>query len=505
VGDEKGSGGIEETMDRYLRGQPGSKRVAKDEKGVVTGTFDPIAPGYGATVRLTLDANIQLLVENTLRQIGRGAGVVMNVDTGEVLAMASVPDYDPSAFIPSITAKRLADYDGNKLSPFTNRAMTGFAPGSTFKLPTAISGAIEGMAGQVFSCDGGVAYGNHTIHCWIAKKGGSHGSLTLPMAIKQSCNPYFNKLANAIKPAGMMTGFQMMGFGKPTGIELPNEEGGILPGTKDWLARKKESYLTPVNNAFLSIGQGDAMATPLQLCAMVSCIANGGKYYTPRIVKKVVSGDGQRVIIDDIPKLKVDLLQNGVKAKDMDLIRKGMWLAVNEPGGTAGRVKIPNIEVAAKTGTAQTMDNGKPSHNSWVVSFAPFDKPKYAVCLLVQNGGSGGGVCGPLVNMIYQGIFAQEEGMKLPLRPQTEFGGNTNRYEPEDIKLPENVLAAIEATPADVGETGDESDATPKENAPALAPGTAPRPTITQEADEEGQVPKAKPVTAPKAKPVRGR
>ncbi len=494
VGDERGIRGVEETMDRYLRGQEGKKWVGKDEKGVITRTYDAVAPGAGATVQLTLDARIQFLVENTLRRVGRGAGIVMDVNTGEVLAMASVPDYDPNAFIPSITAQRLADYNGNKLSPFTNRTLTGFAPGSTFKIPTAISGAIEGMANQRFSCDGGVPYGNHTIRCWIAQKGGAHGSLTLPLAIKQSCNPYFNKLANAIRPAGMMTGFQMMGFGKPTGIELPSEEGGTLPGTKEWLRANKQSYLTQVDNAFLSIGQGYSMATPLQLCAMVSCVANGGKYYTPRVVKKVVSADGRKVIIDDIPKLKVDLLENGVKSQDLDLIRKGMWMAVNEQGGTAGRVKIPNIEVAAKTGTAQTVDNGKKSHNSWVVSFAPYENPKYAVCVLVQNGGSGGGVCGPLVNLIYRGLFAQDEGMQLPLRPQTEFGGNTDRYEPENMVLPEDVLGAIEATAPDTGETGDESDAPAVENAPPSNTPSAPKPTITQEADEEGQVPRARPV-----------
>lgn len=492
IGDQKGDGGIEESMDKILRGVEGKRWMLKNEKGVVTNdAIPPVPPGVGARVELAIDARIQFLVENTLRRIGRGAGVVMDVNTGEVLAMASVPDYDLNAFIPSIKQKRLDEYEANKLGPFTNRALSGFAPGSTFKIPTALAGAMEGMASRSFSCDGGVPYGNHRIKCWIAAKGGSHGSLTLPKAIQQSCNPYFNKLANTIGWRAMVDGFQMVGFGQKTGIELPSEEPGVLPGSRDWRARNPNGVMTPVETAFLSIGQGNAMATPLQLCSMVCAVANGGKYYQPRIVKKAVAGNGD-IVIPDVPKMKVDITQAGVKPSDLELIRKGMWMAVNQPGGTAGRVKIPNIEVAAKTGTAQTIDAGKKSHNSWVMSFGPYENPKYAICVVVQNGGSGGAVCGPLVNLIYRGLFAQDEGLKLPLRPQTEFAGNTDRY--EEVKLPEDVLAAIDVIPAEEGETGEESgDVTPQAT-PSTTKKVSPKPTITTEADEAGTVPRAKPV-----------
>ena len=239
------------------------------------------------------------------------------------------------------------------------------------------------------------------------------------------------------------------------------------------------------------------MATPLQLCAMTACVANGGKYYQPRIVRKAVAEDG-KTVIPDKPKLVVDLIEAGIKSDDLELIRKGMWMAVNQPGGTAGKVRMPDMEVAAKTGTAQTIDNGEKSHNSWVISFAPYENPKYAVCVLVQNGGSGGGVCGPLVHMIYSGLFAQEEGLKLPLRPQTEFAGNTDRI--EAIELPEDVLAAIDATAMeDIVETSDELVVVPAENV-SLPPDdlVAPVPTLTPEIDIEGTViPKAVPVAEP--------
>ncbi len=498
IGDEKGEMGIEGTMDNYLRGLAGERTFLKDEKGNTTPTPFGNLPQSGAKVELAIDARIQYLTENTLRNnIGRGAAVVMDVNTGEVLAMASVPDYDLNAFIPSITAKRFADYKANESKPFTNRAIASFAPGSTFKIPTAISGAMKGAATRSFDCAPGyVRFGKKDVGCWLYNKSrGNHGRLDLKKAIQQSCNPYFNRMAGTIGIQAMVDGFSLMGFGQRTGIELLSEDPGILPGSKEWRGRNPSLSITPVDIAFVSIGQGYSMATPLQLCAMTAAVANGGKYYKPRLVKKIVAANGE-VLVPDQPKLKVDITEAGVKPSDLELIRKGMWMAVNEPGGTAGRVKVPNIEVAAKTGTAQTSDMGKKSHNSWVISFAPYENPKYAVCVLVQNGGSGGGVCGPLANMIYRGLFVEDEGMKLGLRPQTEFGGNLNRYETEDIKLPEDVLSAINATPNDDGETGEEAGegATAGEPAQPTSNKNTPAPTITEEADEQGKIPKAKPV-----------
>jgi penicillin-binding protein 2 len=332
------------------------------------------------------------------------------------------------------------------------------------------------------------------------KSRGRHGSLTLPKAIQQSCNPYFNKLANTIRWDGMVEGCQMVGLGKRTGIELPGEKPGILPGSRAWRAANPSAIMTPALTAFVSIGQGDMMATPLQLCAMTACVANGGKYYQPRIVRKVVSHEGA-MLIEDKPKLVVDLVEAGVAAEDLELIRKGMSMAVNVPGGTAGRVRMPNMVVAAKTGTAQTTDNGKKSNNSWVISFAPYDKPKYAVCVLAQNAGSGGAVCGPLVHLIYRSLFAQEEGLKLPLRAQTEYVGNTDRI--EEIELPKELLDAIDAGDyggdEDIGETGDEigefADVISSMPDPEADTTVTPTPTLTPEIDAEGTViPRAMPV-----------
>jgi penicillin-binding protein 2 len=501
VGDDKGIAGVEASMDNLLRGLEGRKSVVKDEKLRTLRMSDYSKPGAGAKVQLTIDARKQYLLENVLRRTGRAAGVVMDVRTGEVLAMASIPDYDPNAFFPSIDPKRWKAYNENhRLSPFTNRAIAGFTPGSTMKVPTAVAGALQGMATRSFSCEGYVAYGNHQVGCWLWNKSkGRHGSLTLPKAIQQSCNPYFNKLANTIGWKAMVEGCQLVGFGRKTGIELPREEPGILPGSRAWRTASPNAVMTPALTAFLSIGQGDTMTTPLQMCAMTACIANGGKYFQPRIIRRAINENGQ-TIIPDQPKLVVDLTQSGIKPTDLELIRKGMWMAVNQPGGTASRVRMPKIEVAAKTGTAQTTDAGQKSNNSWLISFAPYDNPKYAVCVMVQNAGSGGAVCGPLVHLIYRGLFAADDGMKLPLKPQQEFEGNLDRY--EEVPLPEDILAALHLDPNadnDPGESGDEAGelalptlTTTNQNTPI------PTPTLTPEIDAEGTViPRATPVSEP--------
>jgi penicillin-binding protein 2 len=499
IGSEKGIAGVEATMDALLRGPEGIKTIVRNEKGRTIRMSDYTKPGTGATVRLTIDARKQLLLENALRHAGRAAGVIMDPNTGEILAMASVPDYDPNAFIPSISQDRWKSYNSNRLlSPLTNRAISEYAPGSTMKLATAIAGALQGQAQRSFSCDGYVAYGKHQIGCWIWNQNkGTHGSIGLTTAIQKSCNPYFNKLANSIGWRDMVQGCGQVGLGKPTGVELPGEKPGILPGSDAWLNSHPGATMSAALTAMLSIGQGDSMATPLQIAAMTASIANRGTYLQPRIVKSAISEEGKTLIADK-PKAIRNLIQDGIKPDDLQLIRKGMWLAVNS-GGTAGKVRISEAEVAAKTGTAQTVENGKKSNNSWITSFAPYEEPRYVVCVLAQNAGSGGGVCGPLVNLIYKGLFGDEKDQRLPLRAQTEFAGDTDRI--EHIDLPKNALAEIrkpangDEPDLDEYETGDEAGI-PSNTSPNIT--NPPTPTLTPEVDSEGTViPRALPVTEP--------
>ena len=517
IGDDKGIAGVEASMDAILLGPEGQKTIVKDEKGRTIRMSDYTKPGTGAKLKLALDAPVQFLLENTLRYAGRAAGVVMDVNTGEVLAMASVPDFDPNDFFPSISKANLDAYNQNKLAPLTNRSISQYAPGSTMKIPTAISAVLAGRANSRLSCNGYVSYGNARVQCWVFRQfGRSHGGQNLAEAIQHSCNPYFNILANTIGKEAMVEGCSMVNIGKRTGIELPSENPGMLPGSRVWRATYPNGTMSGHEMAMLSIGQGTSMATPIQMCAVTACVANGGKYYQPRLVKEAISEDG-KILVADVPKLQLDLIQAGIKPADFELIRKGMRMSTNDSGGTSGKVKLTNIVAASKSGTAQVTEFGKVSNNSWIMTFAPYENPKYAICILVQHGASGGGVCGPLANLVFRGLFARDlKGIRLPLKSQSKVPGYIGDLV-KAIEIPPEMIAAVEAgdtgpapdaiiaaaaqvAPVEEssGETGEEAGDVAVEMPPVPSTADTPTPTITPEVDAEGsEIPKAVPVKEP--------
>ena len=486
TGDSTGIAGVEATMNDYLTGSEGIKVLLKNEKGKVLKLVDNINPDVGSKVELTIDAKIQCLVENTLRRVGRAAAVVMDPNTGEVLAMASVPDFTPSYFVPSIDPDAWKNYNSNKARPLLNRAISNFTPGSTFKLPTAIAAAMHGHAYDHEDCSGYVTYGNINIRCW---KREGHGTLGLQESIQRSCNCYFMRVANEIGGPKMLSSFQLLGLGQKTGIELPSESPGFIPGNRFWKTEMRPgATVTPAITGMMSIGQSDSAASPLQIAAVVSAIANRGKYYKPRIVR-TVTNPHSGTLIQNRPNLKVNLLQEGLKPDHLERIRKGMWLAANEVGGTARRAAVED-KVSAKTGTAQTVDMGVKSNDAWTVAFAPYDNPRYVVVVAVKRGTSGGAVAGPLAKLIFSGLFAQEEGLKLPLTKMKEYEGDFVVH--EKIELPDDgnfIDLAYEST----GETGNEaSDIAMEPLTENTQNPIIPKPTIRQQADAAGsQTPRA--------------
>ena len=482
LGDAVGCAGIEATMDNYLRGSPGRRILRKNEKGRILGEVmdERVAPDQGSQVMLTIDARTQFLVENVLRKAGRVAAVVMDVNTGEILSMASVPNYNPNEFIPSIDAGKWESYKANKAYPLINRAISSFTPGSIFKLPTAVAACMHGKGDFTHRCVGHLRYGRTgrlKIRCW---KTVGHGSLVLANAIQRSCNPYFMQLSNEVGDARMADSFALLNLGLPTGIKLPAEDQGIIPGSAWW---RRELHpgesMTPARMAMLAIGQDECGATPLQMAALVACIANGGKYYRPRLIKRVVDPK-EGVQVSDIPELKVDLIAEGMNRDQFENIRLGMWKAANELGGTARRASPRGVEIGAKTGTAQTTDFGKKSHNAWTVAFGPFDQPRYAIAVVVQNGKSGGKVAGPLVRLIFRGLFAAENGLKLPLRRMGEVAGNSEPI--EEIALPEGDLLTLAID--EEGETGEEAAEAQLPGTPVrVRPRAIPLPSITPDPD----------------------
>ncbi len=426
-GDSYGNTGVELTMNDYLKGSPGVRTIRRGPKNVYLGIKSEQLPSSGANVQLTIDAKLQSYVEKLLRNTGRAGITVLDVETGEILAMASVPSVNPNDFIPRITQEKFDFYRNNKAAPLLNNAIQQHQPGSVFKLPVALAAAQSNFLGYRHNCRGYEVYGRKgdlKIRCWNTS---GHGVLSMTSAIQRSCNPYFMALSNSLGGKKVVDMFGLLGFGQKTGISVTGEESGIVPGSLHWKRQLKPGEaFTQATLAQLSIGQADSAASTLQIAAATATIANGGKYMRPRLIKSVFNRDG-KVLIEDSPALKVNLIKEGVSSGDLQTIKKGMWRAVNESGGTAGRVKFSDtIQAAAKTGTAQTVEFGRRSNNAWTTAFAPFDSPKYAICVVVLGGKSGGAVAGPIVREAFKALFSDD----LP-DPEVmgNYAGHTNEIE----------------------------------------------------------------------------
>lgn len=425
--DIEGKAQVEEAYDDLLRGTAGTRFLQRNARGVIDGETSRIEPKPGAKVFLTIDARIQQIVEKALRVVGRGAAIVMDPNTGEILAMASVPSFDPNQFVPSISKADWEKLAKDPTDPLMNRAINAYAPGSTFKLCTALAGIRAGIGNKDFDCSGGVQYGDKYMKCWVltAKpQQPPHGHQDLSNAIKNSCNSYFFQYGNAAGIDQIDAVGGMLGLGKKTELPLNNVAAGVLPGPA-WLATNypRERW-SPGYTANTSIGQGFVLATPLQMAVIASTVANWGIVYQPHLVEKVVSRDGT-VIKQEPIKVNGELLkESGIAADQFEKVRKGMWKVVNDDSGTARKARLKKYLVAGKTGTAQFFRNGIKDYHTWFLSFAPYDQPRYVVAVFVQGGKSGGSVPAPIAAKILEQIFAMEEGQEVKLEALAPAQGN---------------------------------------------------------------------------------
>jgi penicillin-binding protein 2 len=430
--DVQGRTNIEYFLDDELRGKPGRRILKKDAKNHIEGEKELIQPTPGANVYLTIDARIQYIVERTLRNVGRAACVVVDPNNGQILAMASVPSYDPNKFIPSISARDWAAIKDADADPLTNRAISAFAPGSSYKIAISLAGITRGLAKAQFTCTGGVTYGNTYMKCWIADKGGSHGTQTLTEAIKNSCNAYFYQFGNAAGIDAIDKVGATLGLGQISGVELSGEDPGLLP-SPEWLRVTKNEKWSEGQTANTSIGQGYVLASPLQMAMVAATVANGGTVYRPSLIYKIQEADGTEIRRPE--KIRGDLKRdNHLTKEDIELVRRGMWRVVNDPGGTGSRAKIPGIVVAGKTGTAQFWRDGQKDNHTWFIAFAPYDNPKIALAVLVQGAKAGGQVPAPIAAKLIEEILALDKGYDPGLKPLDPAIGNFKFVETIDFK-----------------------------------------------------------------------
>ena len=462
--DVEGKNQIEQAMDRFLRGTPGTRVMQRNVKGGFDSEVRVDPPKPGSNVYLTLDARLQYIAEKALRHpsLGRAAAVVVDPNNGDILAIASIPSFDPNIFIPSVSAKAWSGLMKDPAVPLVNRAVSGFPPGSTFKIVTALAGLSKGLGSQKFNCPGGVQYGDHFFHCWVAEKGGQHGVLGLADALKVSCDSFFYQYGNAADISNIVKMGNILGIGRKYDIGLSDEKEGCMPGREWMAARYPNQKWTSAYTANVSIGQGYVLASPLQMAMAYAAVANGGIAYEPRLVRTVLDVNGQpvydeegKIAVPDAPRVREDL-RSELSAEQIEAVRRGLWEVVNEEGGPggsgtgkAGRIK--GTVVAGKTGTAQATERGQKEHIAWFCSFAPYDHPKYVVVAMVQGGEHGGSVAGPVATHILEQCLAVDQGtLRVDLKP----------LEPAHNEHPFAMITALpdykDAGLADI--SGDESD-----------------------------------------------
>jgi penicillin-binding protein 2 len=413
-GDLIGQAGVERVWQKNLNGIRGGEEVEVDAAGRRRSVIARKPPVAGQNIALTIDKDLQQVAEKCLKD-KKGSIVALNPRTGEILAMASSPAYDPNLFLEGLNRAEWARLATSKDHPLQNRAVAGqYSPGSTFKIVMALAGLEEGLDPQEeFFCDGEFTFGEHTFRCW-RKQG--HGRIALHRAIVESCDVYFYKLGKRLGVDKIHYYAKMCGLGVASGYELGSEKDGLIPSS-EWKLKRFGVPWQPGETISTSIGQSFVLVTPLQMARLISAFFNGGFLYEPKVVKWVGKDDKQ--VYHFAPEV------NGrLKAKEQNIafIRSALVGVVNEPAGTGSKARMKEgIIVAGKTGTAQVVGMGKEksaqkgedqssdyNDHAWFVGIASADKPEIAVAVLVENGGHGGSASAPLAKEMFEAFYAKK-------------------------------------------------------------------------------------------------
>ena len=420
-GDIIGKGGLEQYYDEYLRGKPGYRKVIVDSRGRVQSELEVVQPQAGQDLVSTIDLDLQMAAEQGVAnsKTHRGMIIAMDPNNGELLAMASLPSFDPNAFVNRSTTpegrREIAGYYTDEERPLLNRAIQGrFHPGSTWKIPESIAGLQQGtitVAHSEVLCGGGITIGNKFTRCM-----GSHGSPKLDYAITKSCDGYYYHLALKMGIEGMIKMVETFDYDKRTGVDLPNEKVSQTP--KTWMPSviKNEGKWGDIRTVYASIGQDTVVVTPISMIRALSSVGVQGRMYVPHFLKefKAIGAVGQEGDSNYVPaRPSFGFAHPEPKIIEMTpeqnkLVLDGMWGVVNN-GGTAASVKMANWVIAGKTGTAQnsSLGSGGAADHAWFMSFAPAYKPEIAVIGLIENAGFGAANAGPAVKAVHEAYLAK--------------------------------------------------------------------------------------------------
>jgi penicillin-binding protein 2 len=462
-GDIVGKAGLERQYNDHLMGVDGMRRSVVNSVGREVGRLEQTDAVPGKPIRLTIDYDLQLVAEEAL--VGkRGAVVAIDPKSGEILAMASQPSYDPNDFAIRISKEEWQALNEDPERPLLDRAIQAqLAPGSVFKIlmATAMLESKALPADYHVFCPGSAEFYGRVFHDW--KKEG-HGEVELHKAIVNSCDVFFYNVGKQLGIDRISFYGGNLGLGHRTGVDLPGEETGVMP-SEAWKQRVFHQKWYPGETISVAIGQGAIAVTPIQLAYMIGGITMGGRFHQPHL------------LLSDQPAHEIDF---PISDATVDTVTEGMYGVVNEPGGTAGASKLPGIELCGKTGSAQVISNqglarvGKHAElrdNAWFVGFAPRQNPEVVVAVLVQGGEHGGAAAAPIARDIVKAYYDKKQG-KIP--PQQL----TTQAVPPGIP-PSFAQAAARASKADaVAEESVPSDPEAVSKKPEAVP-TKPQPVST--------------------------
>ncbi|MEP6956911.1 MAG: penicillin-binding protein 2, partial [Chthoniobacterales bacterium] len=422
----EGRDGLEQTFNTMLTGQHGEYKMTFDKDGRRTSEkiVTPPVPGY--TVVTTIDVRLQELAEKALEaKAKRGAIVIVEPSSGDVLAMASWPVYNPNVFIPNITAEKFKELQDDPNIPLLPRAFrSSYPPGSVFKIPVGIAALETGgiRSDDVFQCVPSLQVGNQTFHNW---KRTDTGELNFVEALTESCDTWFYQVGIKIGAEAIISWSQKMGFGAKCGIPLRGEVEGRVP-TDEFMKATHGRKILNGDVANLSIGQGDTEVTPLQMAQAMGMVANGGTFYQMRLVQQVQTIDNEIVTAYQVREKRT----LGISSQTMEQLHQAMINVVNAPRGTAHQAGLDDVIVAGKTGTAQWGPKKKERTAAWFAGYLPAQQPQFAFAALYEGDVGadvhGGSSAAPLIGRIFKEVY------KVPEAGNGRRKGKAAEPEPND-------------------------------------------------------------------------
>jgi penicillin-binding protein 2 len=413
-GDFIGKTGAEKAFETLLRGERGGRQVEVDARGQVVRVLRTVDAVPGRNLRLSIDQRLQAVAESALGT-HTGAVVALDPNTGQVLAMVSQPSFDPNLFVGGISRADWQDLISNPKRPMENKAIQAeYPPASLYKVVTALAGLQEGVvdAHTRISCAGQMSFGNRVYRCW--KKGG-HGQLNILEAISQSCDVFFYQTGIKLGVDRLAWYARACGLGALTGVDLDHEQAGLIP-TAAW---KQGRFGVPWQRGetlSIAIGQGFNLVTPLQMAVLMAAVGNGGTLYRPQLLYGVDRGqDGP---VEPVPAAVTGKIPVGEQV--LAMVQEGLFRVVQSERGTARRIRLDDVAISGKTGTAQVFsrkgdaDRNAPvadhlKDHAWFGAYAPSQNPQIAVAVVVEHGESGSSAAAPVAKAVIQAYLKPDD------------------------------------------------------------------------------------------------